>query len=109
MKKITSEVIATVMITFALLSFDVTRNLVYTRAIPQTIFQAGLVGLTLGVGIAKKFLGMLPILATETVIYWTVTWTVLPVSTIIISWIAPIFGVIAAIIILVKVFTDDDN
>ena len=106
MKKVTSSIIAVVLISFAVLSFEWTRNLVFSRGLPQTIIQAILIGLALGLGISRKILGVLPIIIAEAIIYWSVTWTSWPVSIWITRRIAPVLGVIAAIIIVIQNIND---
>lgn len=111
-RKSISCIIAVLLLSFAILSFPLTRNFVYARnyilALIHIIPPTGILFLAIG----KKAVSWTPVILsifTEVVIYFGVAWSSLPVSVVICDRIAPVLGLIAAVIIIIQSISDREN
>ncbi len=111
MKKILLEISALFSLLALVLSFNITKNIIYSRHTGCIIFQVGLLFLCVGLGYASKleYLEEIIILVLEVVIYYLVTWTNLSASTLICTRIAPITGGILALYVVLTNLKKSDS
>ncbi len=109
-QKVFKEVLAIILLSFFLLSFEWPRNLIYSRNFLQALIQFGLFCLGVGLGIAGKSEWIEEIIAIflEVIIYGAVTWTSWPISTLLCTRIAPVGALIAAGIFIKQNLTKNE-
>ena len=104
-RKSISCIIAVLLLSFAILSFPLTRNFVYARnyilALIHIIPPTAIIFLAIG----KKAVSWIPLILsifTEVAIYFGVAWSPMPVSVLICNSLAPALAVIASVMLIIK-------
>ena len=111
LKRITKELLAIFLLIFSAISFEWSKNLIYSQNHVQVIIHIGLLCLAVGLGIAGKLDWIEEIIAIviEVVIYWAITWTNLAVSTWICTRVAPVVAFIVAIWLIIENLKNDND